>query len=50
MKQGQLNSDLSVFERRKQNVGKKQKIGIVAASMIEAGECKRQLCFKRSYD
>jgi len=38
MKQGLLNNDLSVYERRKQNIDKKQKIGIAAAAMIEDGE------------
>jgi DeoR family transcriptional regulator of aga operon len=38
MKQGLINSDLSIFERRKQNIDQKQKIGMAAAAMIEAGE------------
>jgi DeoR family transcriptional regulator, aga operon transcriptional repressor len=38
MKQGLLNADLSVFERRRQNMEQKKKIGIAAASMIENGE------------
>jgi DeoR family transcriptional regulator of aga operon len=38
MKQGLINSDLSVFERRKQNIDKKQRIGGAAAAMIGEGE------------
>lgn len=38
MKQGLVDIDLSIFERRKQNIDKKQKIGIAAAEMILEGE------------
>jgi DeoR family transcriptional regulator of aga operon len=38
MKQGLINSDLSIFERRKQNIDQKQKIGMAAAAMIGKGE------------
>jgi DeoR family transcriptional regulator, aga operon transcriptional repressor len=34
MKQGLVDTDMSIYERRKQNIDLKQKIGIVAASMI----------------
>jgi len=38
MKQGLVDTDLSIYDRRKQNMDQKQKIGIEAAAMIGNGE------------
>jgi DeoR family transcriptional regulator, aga operon transcriptional repressor len=38
MKQSLISTDLSIYDRRKQNIDLKQKIGATAAAMIGAGE------------